>query len=317
MLSNEKQPTLSQVKYFVAVARQLSFRRAAQSLGVSQPTLTAQIQALEKNMSVSLFERNRHGTLLTPQGKALLGHADKILQATRRFNDTARELVDGATTTYRLGVPPTLGPYLLPHILPELHKRFNKLKFYVREGAPQQLEDGLLNGDFDLIISPASHESSQLVVAELFTEPLKLVMPSDHTLAGHAYIQPSQIKGEKVLTLEDTHHFHYQIQRICRQIDAHVHRDYEGTSLDTLRQMVVMGVGVSFLPGLYVHSELHRPDELHVCELLDMPITRLHHLIWRNTAPSRVFFKELSQFIRTIVAHKLADVVTVSSNYPR
>ncbi|GAC13274.1 hydrogen peroxide-inducible genes activator [Aliiglaciecola lipolytica] len=312
MISDNKSPSINQLKYFVAVAKQLSFRRAAQSLGVSQPTLTIQVQSLEKNLKLSLFERNRSGTLLTPQGHALLVHAEAILRATQRFNDSARELIDGTTTTYRLGIPPTLGPYLLPFVLPELHRRFSQLKFYVREGSTQQLEEGLLSGDYDLIISPSTRESSQLIVSELFTEPLKLVMPSDHALAGQEFVNPSDIQGEKVLTLEDSHHFHHQVQTICAQIGAHLHRDYEGTSLDTLRQMVVMGVGVSFLPGLYIHSELHRPDELHVCELLDTPITRLHHLIWRNTAPGRVFFRELGQLFRDIIEEKLANAVTVS-----
>jgi LysR family hydrogen peroxide-inducible transcriptional activator len=292
----------------------LSFRRAAQSLGVSQPTLTSQIQALENVINISLFERSRSGTLLSPQGRALLSLAEDVLQTNQRFEDTARDLSDGTTTTYRLGIPPTLGPYLLPWILPDLHKRFSQLKFYVREGSLQQLEEGLFNGDYDLIISPEAHKSSQLIVSELFIEPLKFVVPSEHPLAGKKFVDPKDIRGETVLTLEDTHHFHHQVQTICDQIGARLHRDYEGTSLDTLRQMVVMGVGVAFLPGLYIHSELHRPDELHVSELLNLPIVRHQHLVWRNTAPSRVFFRELSQLIRELVAEKLGSAVTVSGN---
>ncbi|MEP4889105.1 MAG: hydrogen peroxide-inducible genes activator [Aliiglaciecola sp.] len=317
MTSDNKFPSINQLKYFVAVAKSLSFRRAAQALGISQPTLTTQVQSLEKNMNLSLFERNRSGTLLTPQGNTLLPLAEEVLRAGQRFNDTARELIDGTSTTYRLGVPPTLGPYLLPFVLPELHRRFSQLKFYVREEFPQQLEEGLLNGQYDLIISPSNHESSQFIVSELFTEPLKLVMPKDHALAGQEFVKPSDVQGEKVLTLEGHHHFHHQVQTICTQIGAQMYRDYEGTSLDTLRQMVVMGVGISFLPGLYVHSELHRPNELHVCELQNIPITRVQHLIWRNTAPGRVFFRELAQFFREIVAEKLASAVHVKNSPTR
>ena len=101
------------------------------------------------------------------------------------------------------------------------------------------------------------------------------------------------------------------MQRICEDIGADLQRDYEGTSLDTLRQMVVMGMGVAFLPGLYIHSELHKPEALHVCEIADMPIERQHSLAWRNTSPSRKTFREMSIIIRRIIEERLADAVTM------
>ncbi len=314
MASSSKGATNTQLRYFVALARNLSYRRTAQVLGISQPTLTAQINALEKSLGIALFERSRSGTLLSPEGRVLLPFAEDTLQASVRFEEKAKDLAGGAQTTYRLGIPPTLGPYLLPYILPELHQRYAKLKFYVREAAPSQLIQGLFNGDYDLIISPSSQESSQLIVSKLFVEPLKFVMPSDHPLAGTKFVDAEQIRGETVLALEDTHHFHHQVQDICGEIGAQLARDYEGTSLDTLRQMVVMGMGVSFLPGLYVHSELHRPDELHVCELKDKPIERQHNLIWRNTAPGRIFFRELGNHIRQIITQTLGHAVQVSED---
>ncbi|MFL3650371.1 MAG: LysR substrate-binding domain-containing protein [Pseudoalteromonas sp.] len=306
-----KSPSISQIKYFVKVAKTLSFRRAAQALKISQPTLNNQIAALEKMLNLQLFERSRSGTVLTPQGRALLSQAEVLLQASMSFDELARDLNDDSQTTYRLGVPPSVGPYLLPHILPELHKKYAQLKFYVREDTSANLLQGLYNGDYDLILTDKVQESTQLVEAPLFIEPLKFVMASDHELAGNAIIDPVNIKGEVVLTLEGTHHFHDQVQELCHEVGAVLHRDYEGTSLDTLRQMVVMGMGSAFLPGLYIHSEIHRPNELQVCELRNMRIIRQHNLIWRNTSSSRVFFRELSQYIRTIMKTKLSDVVSV------
>ncbi|WP_317931109.1 hydrogen peroxide-inducible genes activator [Halioxenophilus sp. WMMB6] len=311
MASKDRLPVLNQINYFVEVARQQSYRSAAQQLGVSQPTLTSQIAALEKTLGVTLFERSRSGTQLSPQGRMLLEPAQEVLQASLRFSDLARTMADDSQTTYRLGVPSTLGPYLLPYVLPELHARFAKLKFYVRDAPPLQLEQGLLAGEFDLVISPMYSESSQIIAAELFVEPLKFVIPSDHRLAGQQFIEPADIKDESVLTLENSHHFHYQILDICNKLGAKVLRDYEGTSLDTLRQMVVMGMGVAFLPGLYIHSELHRPEALHVCELSNMPIVRRHSLVWRNTAPGRVFFRELAGHFREIIGQQLASAVKV------
>ncbi|MCQ8849558.1 hydrogen peroxide-inducible genes activator [Alteromonas stellipolaris] len=311
MLLNGKTPSINQIRYFVAVAKYLSFRQAATSLGISQPTLTSQINTLEASLDLILFERSRTGTLLSPQGKALFEAAEEVLQANHRFNEIARDLAEGEVVTFRLGIPPTLGPYLLPHILPELHQRKPGLRFYVREAAPQALQHGLLHGEYDLIISPLSSEYSQLITEPLFNEPLKFVVPSDHKLAGNAFVRPEQIAGEKVLTLEDRHHFHHQVQHICDEIGANLQRDYEGTSLDTLRQMVVMGMGVAFLPGLYIHSELHHPEALHVCEIEGMPMERLHSLAWRNTAPGRKTFREITSVIRDIISNRLSTAVEV------
>jgi LysR family hydrogen peroxide-inducible transcriptional activator len=306
-----KSASIAQLKYFVKVAKTLSFRRSAQALQVSQPTLTNQIAALEKLLNLQLFERSRSGTILTPEGRSLLTQAEIVLQASNRLNEMARDLSDGSQTTYRLGVLPTVGPYLLPHILPALHKKYAQLKFYVREDTAEGLIHGLFNGDYDLILSAKVQESSQLVEVPLFIEPLKFVIPSDHKLAGNSIIDPKAVRGEIVLTLEGSHHFHEQIQRVSHQLGAVLHRDYEGTSLDTLRQMVVMGMGSAFLPNLYIHSEIHRPNELQICELHSTPLNRHHYLVWRNTSSSRVFFRELTQYIRTIIKTKLADVVNV------
>lgn len=312
MRSKDRSPSIAQLRYFVAVAKHLSYRKAAQALGVSQPTLTSQINSLENLLGVTLFERSRTGTHVSPQGRVLLVDAERVLRSNAQFIETAQVLAEGESTTYRLGVPPTLGPYLLPHIFPELHKAHPALKFYVREASPDQLQQGLLSGDYDLILSPTTVSDSQIMLEPLFTEPLKFVIPSDHPLAGKSYIEPQALRGEKVLTLEDHHHFHHQVMQICGQIGAELRRDYEGTSLDTLRQMVVMGMGAAFLPGLYIHSEIHNPSALHVCEIAGEPIVREHLLAWRNTSPSRVFFRKLAKEIRELVLTNLSKAVSVS-----
>ena len=275
MQTPSRRPSFKQLNYFVELSRSLNFRRAAEKLGVSQPTLTAQINTLEDILGLSLFERSRSGTFLSPQGRELIEPARHLLGALHSFEEAAHYLAEGASTTFKLGVPPTSGPYLLPFILPELHERYDKLKLYVREAAPRQLEEGLVNGDFDLILSPLPIMSPELALYPLFSEPLKFVMPVDHELAGHAQIDAKTLKGKQVLSLEEHHHFHRQVKELCASLGAELLRDYEGTSLDTLRQMVVMGLGVTFLPGLYIHSELHKPEALHVCELKDRAIIEI------------------------------------------
>ena len=316
MLFNGKTPSLNQIRYFVTVAKHLNFRRAANILGISQPTLTSQISALENTLGLILFERSRSGTLLSAQGKSLLEYAEAVLQSTMQFGEMARSLAQGESTTYRLGIPPTLGPYLLPHILPDIHRLRPGLKFYVREAAPKQLLQGLLTGEFDITLSPMSNRDSQIQVQPLFIEPLKFVLPADHPMSGRQFIEPEEIRGQKIMALEDRHHFHYQVQEICTQLGANVDRDYEGTSLDTLRQMVVMGMGMAFMPGLYVHSELHNPEALHVCELADMPVVRQHMLAWRNTSPTRATFRELASLMRSVISDRLATAVSVTDISP-
>ena len=313
MPTQPQTPTFRQIEYFVTIASRSSYRRAAEELGVSQPALTTQIRALEALLGLPLFERSRSGTLLTPEGRELLEQARQLLLVMREFRENADTIAQGLQTTYKLGVPPTLGPYLLPHVLPALHARHHRLKLYVREGPPQELLRGLSEGRYDIAIVPLPVERADLSVEPLFTEPLKFVVPADHRLAGKASIAPAQLRGEKVLTLEGQHHFHHQVQEICQSLGADVQRDYEGTSLDTLRQMVVMGLGVAFLPGLYVHSEMHNPEALHVSELKSMPIRRQHGLVWRASAPGRFFYRELASLLREIVQERLGDVVTVEN----
>ncbi|MFT2092909.1 LysR substrate-binding domain-containing protein [Paraglaciecola sp. 2405UD69-4] len=304
-------PSIKQLTYFLAVAKSLNFRQAANNLNISQPTLTNQIIKLEENLGLILFERSRSGTLLSVNGRELLIHAEQLIQTMDEFQNAARELSQGPRTTFKLGIPPTLGPYLLPFVLPQLHQLYDKLKFYVREASPTDLYSGLYKGEFDLIITPFSNLPSDLVVEPLFTEPLKLVLPSEHKLSKQAFIEPNMLNSLRILTLEDKHHFHYQVLDICNELGAELQRDYEGTSLDTLRQMVVMGMGAAFLPGLYVHSEMHVPESLHVCEILNKPISRQHALAWRNTSPSRVFFRELADRFKRIIKARLDHVVEV------
>ncbi|MCW8127980.1 hydrogen peroxide-inducible genes activator [Microbulbifer halophilus] len=314
MVSTQSTPTLKQLQYFAAIANRASYRRAAEELGVSQPALTTQIAALESALGVSLFERSRAGTLLTPEGRDLLDPARQILLAMREFRASADVIAQGHGATYKLGVPPTVGPYLLPNVLPELHARYSDLKLYVREAPPRLLQRELAEGAYDLAILPLPVAADGLAVEPLFTEPLKFVVPSDHRLAGKAEVTPSQLRGEKVLTLEEQHHFHHEVQEICQQLGAQLQRDYEGTSLDTLRQMVVMGLGVAFLPGLYVHSEMHKPEALHVSELKANPIFRQHGLVWRASAPGRRLFRDLAAYLRETIRQRLGDVVAVSGN---
>ena len=302
-------PSVRQIEYFVAISETLNFRAAARRLSVSQPTMTNQIVALEDALGSQLFERSRGGTVLTPIGRELLPNARRILEEFQGLVDQAQSISRGPGGTYRLGVTPTLGPYLLPHILPALHRRYTALKLSVREDAPRDLEVELATGKQDLILAPLPIDDSRLTVVPLFREPLKLILPADHRLAERKHINRRDLEGESILTIEEHHHFHRQIEQLCSRLGAQLRRDYEGTSLDTLRHMVVMGMGVAFLPNLYIRSEIHRPRELRVATVRGEVIERTHALAWRASSPARQLFRQIADQIRTLVAQDLADVL--------
>lgn len=305
--------SLRQLEYFISVAESGSFRRAADKLGISQPTLTAQIAHLEQALGGQLFERSRTGTSQSPLGRDLLPHARRVIEEFHGLVDRATSLSSGPAGTYRFGVTPTMGPYLLPHILPGLHKEYSALKFHVREGLPRGLREGLISGQHDLILSPMPVGLDGVEVAPLFREPLKLVVPTEHRLARRARVGSADLVGEEVLTLEDHDQLHMQIQRLCDHLGAVVNRDYEGTSLDTLRQMVVMGMGLAFLPGLYIRSEIRPGDALKVVGLSDEAVMREHALVWRRTSPARQLFRNLAGKMRALIRENFRRDVTIIS----
>ena len=317
MDSDRSRATLRQIQAFVAVADAGSYRRAAEQLGTSQPTLTNQVANLEASIGLRLFDRSRAGTLLTPNGRELLPNARHVIEEHQGLLDRAASLARGPAATYRLGVTPTLGPYLLPLILPSLHQRHAALKLSVREGAPRQLEEDLVAGRHDLILSALPIDSERLSVAPLFQEPVFLAMSSEHPLADRSVVAKDELAGEAVLTLEEQHHFHTQIQSLCDRLGAHVRRDYEGTSLDTLRHMVTMDMGIAFLPALYIRSEIHNPNELHIKEIKGERVERTHALAWRRSSPGAGLFREIAELIRDIVDTSLGDHVRIADDGAR
>jgi len=302
-------PSLRQLEYFLAVADCASFRRAAERLGISQPTLTAQISALEKLLGVRLFERSRSGTRLAPVGRELLANARRVIEEVDGFVEVADTVRNGPGGTYRLGVPPTLGPYLLPYLLPDLHRQYANLRLYVREDTQRDLETGLASGRHDLVLCPLPLDSNEFVVKPLFREPVKLVVHEDHELARRERVAAADLENADILSIEEHHRFYRQVEQLCQRLGARLSRDYQGTSLDALRHMVVMGMGHAFLPALYVMSEIHDQSQLVVTEIEGEPVVRVHALVWRAASPSRAFFQRLAGDMQDILARRLPRVV--------
>ncbi|MFK8043619.1 LysR substrate-binding domain-containing protein, partial [Congregibacter sp.] len=157
---------------------------------------------------------------------------------------------------------------------------------------------------------PLPLRSTSLAVDVLFREPLLLVASKEAGLAVDGVLQEQELAGMSILGLDERHQLHQEVQRICERTGAVLNRDYEGTSLDTLRQMVVMGMGVAFLPALYIRSEIHRPEELDVIRIEGSRLFREHALVYRNGSPVRHLYQALATLIRERMSESFNDVVT-------
>jgi len=311
-------PTLRQLSYLVAIAETGNMGRAAERMGVTQPTLSSQIAELERRLGVKLAERGRSGAMLTDIGRDTVQRARDILRSMEELKDHAAGAQTGIAGTLRLGVLPTIGPYLLPHILPAMHDRYPKLRLYVREDFPAALESGLLDGRFDLLLVSLPVDMGGLETATLFREEMQLAMPHDHPAAMSEEVPRGLLRGEDFLGLESGHRYHAQVRDLCEDLGARLLPDYEGTSLDTLRQMTAMGAGLTFLPALYVHSEIGPKGKRQRAEVAARSITprsphRTVGLVWRRQAPNRRDYEKLTQLIRDRMKSLKIDGVSVTT----
>lgn len=306
-------PSLRQLEYLLAVDEQRHFRRAAAKVGVSQPTLSAQLSTLEQTLGTQLVERSRSRVLLTPVGQQIADIARRIVRDVQEIRDVATHKLGEPGGTIRLGLPPTVGPYLLPRVIPRIHRAYPDLKLYVREDMPMNLPDGLDVGKYDVIIAPLPVRAEGLESLPLFREPLYLVVPSDSDLSQRDTIERKELRHRSILTLESGHHLREQVEAICEEFGATLRSEYEGTSLDTVRQMVGMGMGFSFFPGLYVHSVLSRDSSVKAIDLRGRALYRTIGLLWRDTSARKPEFEQLAQHIRETVKRSFSKFTILTA----
>lgn len=253
-------PSMRQLRYFVALADSGQYRRAAEKIGISQPSLSLQISALEEVLRLRLVERRRGGIILTPGGREVLRHAREILSRTEDMTSLARSLQSGMSGTLRLGSTPTIGPYMLPGVVKYLHEAHPDLKLAARDGPPRDVVEDLLAGRHDVIVTQLPLAAADLSVRRLYREPLLLAVAADHPLAAKEKLDHADLSGVDLLALDPSFALHGQVAALCRDTGARMRGEYEGTSLDALRQMVAMNMGATLLPALYARSELSHSD---------------------------------------------------------
>lgn len=305
-------PSLRQFEYLVALAETRHFRRAAERTGTTQPTLSEQIKALEDRLGTQLIERSRSGALLTPLGAQIVEIARRMLKDANEIRSLAAGGDQTIRGVLRLGLPPTIGPYLLPYVVPTLHKTYPDLKLYVREELPQTLPHTLEDGGYDLIITPLPVRGDDLNIVELFREPLFLTVAADHPLAQKTQVERTDLEGQEILTLGPGHQLHDAVIALCEEYGAKLRLDYEGTSLDMVREMVITGLGITFMPGLYVRRELARDKDIKIFPLHGRYVYRSIGMGWRKTSARVKSFEAIAQLVREIADSDFKDLARIA-----
>jgi len=291
-------PTLRQLEYLVALSDLRHFGRAAQASNVSQPSLSQQLRALEQRLGTVLVERNQSAVELTPIGREIADRAREILVGVEDLRELARRAEEGIAGTIRFGVTPTLGPYLMSRVISALHREQPGLRLYIREGIPDEQALELARGQLDMLLGPLPIAGGTLTIEPLFREALRLVVAPDHSLAQKAVVRREDLRGVEVLTLHSAHHLYRQVASACQEFDMVLRRDYEGTSLDSLRQMAGTGLAATILPDLYIRSEVGGSAGVKVIEVESWQPTRSIAAAWRQGAAYADAFHKIAECIR-------------------
>lgn len=241
---------LRDLEYLVALAEQRNFHRAAEFCNASQPTLSAQIRKLEQELGVTLFERSPRGLILTQAGEAAVNRARMVLREITHMRDEAAGHCADGTRRLHLGVFPTLGPYLLPHVMPRFIERFPSTEILLTEEKSTVLLQRLVDGQIDAALLAMPVEDPHITGCKLFTEPFRLAVPVGHTLTHQEHLSANALSGQRLMLLEEGHCLRDQALTLCHRYGAHEYDGFRGTSLETLRQMVIAGMGLTLLPQL-------------------------------------------------------------------
>lgn len=275
---------LKDLRYLVALADERHFGRAARKSCVSQPTLSAQLRKLEDYLGVRLIERQPRRVALTEAGQQVVARARRILQESDEIVSMARHSSDPLTGTLKVAFIPTIGPYLLPRVAPRLRKALPRLKLLLFEHQTAVLLERLHGGAIDLGILALPVDLSGLESRVLFDEPFSVAVNPGNPLAQRKSLHPSDLDGQTLLLLEDGHCLRDQALEVCARVNVHESSDYRATSLETLRQMVAAGHGITLLPDMALHGPYDDGRSLTVRRFARPVPKRQIGAIWRRSS---------------------------------
>ena len=297
-------PSIKQLKYLCAVAEHKHFSKAAAACHVTQSTLSVAIQDLESRLGVVVFERNKKTVLITPLGEKLLHQARGILGAVEDFVSLARANEGALSGEIRLGVIPTIGPFILPPILKNLRKSYPKLKLYLKEALSAQLLLQLQQGRLDLIMLAFPYAMPDMETVSLFRDEFLLCLPPGHRLEKVKQVKQQQLRGESILLLEEGHCLRDHALEACKLQSADTDLVYQGTSLHTLVQMVANGLGVTLLPEMAVQANVLGDTHLQLKHFSSENVSREIGMAWRRSDPRRDDYLLLAEFVQSHMVKK-------------
>jgi len=271
--------TLTELRYVVAVARERHFGHAAEACFVSQPTLSVAVKKLEEELGVALFERGTEVTV-TPAGQKIVAQAQRVLEEASRIKDLAAAGRDPLAGPLRLGAIYTIGPYLLPKLIPILRKTAPAMQLHIQENFTHRLGDALKNGEVDVILIALPFVEPGIETRALYDEPFFVAVPKGHAWETRKRITSDELMNESLLLLGEGHCFRDQVLEFC---NAPRSRAIEGGSLETIRQMVAGGVGVTVLPATSINPNATDPL-IRILPLRPEPSRRVG-LAWRKSFP--------------------------------
>lgn len=291
---------LRDLQYLIALADYRHFGKAAEASFVSQPTLSTQIKKLEEELGVALFERAPRKVMLTPIGREITERARLIVRDVMQMKESAQRSRDPQTGTVKLGLFPTLAPYLLIHTIPNINQRFPDLQLLLTEEKSNVLLSHLREGRLDAALLALPIYDDQLHTEFLFEESFVLALPESHPLAQKDVVDIQDLHDERLLLLEDGHCLRDQALDVCHLAGAQEKTEFRATSLETLRQMVALGVGMTLLPSLSVQPPLTQPDNLKLIRFNEPVPSRKIALVWRKSSAMHDFLLQLTDVLRDI-----------------
>lgn len=292
---------LQDLRYLVALAEHRHFGKAAEACYVSQPTLSTQLRKLERELGVELVERNPRHVMLTETGSLVVERARAMLADADAISDIAKQARDPEAASLRIGLFPTLGPYLLPHVVPALHDRFPRLELLLVEEKTGEILHRLRQGALDAAILAMPVNDDLLHEEPLFEEEFVLAVPDGHPLAKRrSAVDVSVLQGESVLLLDDGHCLRDQALTVCSLAGASERSGFRATSLETLRQMVAADVGVTLLPRLAVEPPAPQSSGVRTVPFEQPAPRRRIAMYWRRSSVFREFLPQVAQLFRQL-----------------
>jgi len=286
------------LQYLVKLAELKHFSKAAEACFVSQPTLSTQIRKLEEELGVSLVERAPRHVMLTPIGEDIAHRAQHVLRDIENIKTAARRSKNPATGTIKLGIFPTLAPYLLPHVIPEIRKNFPELKLQLAEEKTEDILNMLDQGRLDAGLLALPVDDPGLDMEVLFEEPFVTAMPANHPLSDKKTICIKDLEGQELLLLEEGHCLRQHALAVCKLAGAHERVDFHATSMETLRQMVATNAGVTLMPVLAVKPPIPKTDNISLRPFSPPVPSRTIVLVWRSSSPLGPFLRQLAESLK-------------------